>query len=389
MTATAQQNRRELKSHLENALLTQGFEVVDGRFVLKNKDREGKRNAHQLSRESRLASHIKLLEKYFPIVKSKLISTDSLDIKKIQPKLIDITDKKSKFSNLFLWWNLVWWSLPYERAYGRQMRFIVWDDYHDAPMGMIGLQSPILKWKPRDAYLGIPNETRDYWVNQSMSAQRLGALPPYNKILGGKLIASLVTSTEIRKAFHNKYHGRLTEMEGRTIPSNLLFVTTTGAFGKSSVYHRLKDWNNRPFCEQIGETVGAGSFHIPSSLYEGLLNVLKHEGKFTGRRYGSGPSKKMKNIDHALTALGYKSGISHGIKRSVYLFRLASNIEQVIQKNKKPIWINRSADEITEYWKQRWAVKRQATMPKEKLHFDITEFCDEVEKQITKCKELR
>lgn len=378
-----------LKAGLEKALAGQGFEFLDGRFILKNTNREGKRSAHQHARESRLTNHIKLLEEYLPIVKSKLISTESIDVDKIKPRLIEVPEKKSKISKLFLWWNLVWWSLPYEKAYGRQMRFIIWDDYHDAPMGLIGLQSPILKWNPRDSYLGIPHETRDYWVNQSMSAQRLGALPPYNKLLGGKLVASVVTSTEIRQSFYDKYHDRLTEMEGRNIPANLLFVTTTGAFGKSSVYHRLKDWNGRHFCEQIGETVGAGSFHIPASIYEGLIEFLKTEGKFTGRHYGSGPSKKMKNIDTALTALGYKSGISHGIKRSLYLFRLASNIEEVISKNADPIWTERSFEEIAGYWKERWAKKRQDTMPKEKLYFDTQNFCDEIEKQIEKCKGLR
>ena len=101
----------------------------------------------------------------------------------------------------YRWWNLVWWSIPYQRSYGRQMRFIVWDTAHDIPFGLILLQSPVLKMSVRDKYLEIPKEELDLWVNKSMHAQRVGALPPYNEILGGKMVALALTSNEIRGLF--------------------------------------------------------------------------------------------------------------------------------------------------------------------------------------------
>jgi hypothetical protein len=45
------------------------------------------------------------------------------------------TEAKSQEERLFLFWNLIWWSIPYERVYGRQSRFLVWDKTHDAPSG--------------------------------------------------------------------------------------------------------------------------------------------------------------------------------------------------------------------------------------------------------------
>ena len=63
------------------------------------------------------------------------------------------------------------------------MRFILWDTHHDLPFGLINLQSPILKTSVRDKSLGIPNNEIDYWVDKSMSAQRVGALPPYNELI--------------------------------------------------------------------------------------------------------------------------------------------------------------------------------------------------------------
>jgi len=86
-----------------------------------------------------------------PLVEKYIINGSSLDVSKIAPELIEV-ESGSNEENFFRWWNIVWWSLPYEHAYGRQMRFIIWDKYHNAPIGLIGLQSPILSWKARDNF---------------------------------------------------------------------------------------------------------------------------------------------------------------------------------------------------------------------------------------------
>ena len=92
----------------------------------------------------------------------------------------------------------MWWSMPYQPSYGRRMRYMLWDAYHDAPFGMFLLQSLLLRMRARDEYLGIAGGDADVWANQSMSAQRVGALPPYNELLGGKMAALAMTSDEVR-----------------------------------------------------------------------------------------------------------------------------------------------------------------------------------------------
>ena len=175
---------------------------------------------------------------------------------------------------LFKWWNLTWWSLPYERSYGRQLRFIVWDKYHKAVIGLIGLQSPILSWSVRDKYLGIVPVRRDYWVNQSLNAQRLGALPPYNTILGGKLVALLMCSKNITDEYHKKYAKTKTLLMNRAIPSRLLFITTTGAYGKSSIYNRLK-YQDENVANFIGYSQGAALSTYQTSSSKKLVKFLE------------------------------------------------------------------------------------------------------------------
>ena len=373
-----------LRNDIRKVLCKQGYQVESGWFGFNDESSEGKRKLHENSRAEKIKEHIGFIQSFLPKVEKHIVDSSDIEIEKIQPRLIDIKSGTEE-GDLFLWWNLVWWSLPYSKAYGRQMRFMVWDDYHDCPMGLIGLQSPILAWSARDNHLNIAPSQRDYWVNQSLSAQRLGALPPYNKFLGGKLIASIMTSDEVRVAFKKKYHQRTTLLLRRTLPSNLLFITTTGAYGKSSVYNRLK-FHDEEICKFIGYTSGHGSFHIPDTLYENFINYLHKKGHKAGRAYGNGPSAKMKNINKAMNLLGFKNGSQHGMKRAVYLFPFAKNLNSVIQSAKKPIWYNRSIDELTDYWQKRWAYKR--SKDNDKTFFRKEDYIEELYKDLENCKNL-
>ncbi len=94
---------------------------------------------------------------------------------------------------------------------------------HIRLFGLIGLQSPVLKMSIRDNYLQIPNETLDLWVNKSMQAQRLGAIPPYNQLLGGKMVAMALTASELRRAYKKKYKDTETLMQKRIIEPDFFF----------------------------------------------------------------------------------------------------------------------------------------------------------------------
>jgi len=238
------------------------------------------------------------------------------------------------------------------------MRFLLWDITHDAPFGLICLQSPVLKMSVRDDSLGIPKDELDIWVNRSMNAQRVGALPPYNELLGGKMVALALTSNEIRVAYRNKYKNYISIIKGRKLEPDLLFITTTSAFGKSSLYNRLK-YNGEVVAECLGYTQGSGTFHIPEDMYEEIIQFLASKRLNVARGYGHGPSRKLRLISLGLHYLGLPpSSEYHGIKREFYLFSLAKNLRKIIQYDQKPIWVDHSFDELVNYWKKRWAIPR-------------------------------
>ena len=370
-----------LRRQINRILRSQGYDISKGVFSLVGADRDNLRRTHALAKKERIAGKTSFIRDQATFVRDYMVDGKDLRVEDISPQLIPVV-AESHWEKLFRWWNFVWWSMPYEAAYGRQMRYIVWDQHHQAVIGLIGLHSPLLSWAPRDRYLGLTAADRDYWVNQSMSAQRVGAVPPYNGVLGGKLVAMLMTSDTLRKDFHRKYSKKATVLQKRELPANLLFITTTGAFGKSSLYTRLKfgeDW----LASFIGYSNGSGSFHVPDAIYEQLLVALSRNGVSIKRGYGYGPSRKMRLIRAGMEALGYQNGNFHGVKRAIYLFPFARNLDRLIAGlARRPLWHHRQESDLTNFWKNRWILPRIAVREESLRQFSKTQFLEEQLKEI-------
>ncbi|MCL0034827.1 DUF4338 domain-containing protein [Dehalococcoidia bacterium] len=337
------------------------------------------RRIQSKARLEQLTLHKRFLQENLSKAKNYCRDGKDIDPDKISLELREVLTGSLE-EILFRWWNLVWWSIPYQRSYGRQMKFLLWDIAHDMPFGLILLQSPVLKMSVRDRYLEIPKEEIDLWVNKSMHAQRVGALPPYNEILGGKIVALALTSNEVRESYKRKYNSSKTIIKGRLIKPDLLFVTTTSAFGRSSLYNRLK-YNGEIVAESLGYTKGSGTFHIPEELYLEILEFLAKKGVDTSRGYGHGPSRKLKLISLAFKFLELTKFEYHGIQREFYLFPLVKNLKEVIKNKERPMYIDRPFNKLVEYWKKRWALPRAKRKP-EWNEFEAKKFFRKVEKTL-------
>lgn len=340
-----------------------------------NDDKETYRSVQQFSRLEQIDLHKKLLTTAFKKVRPHLRSGIHIDPKEISLKLVEVV-AGTKESAIFNWWNLIWWNVPYQQHYGRLMRYLIWDEAHDAPFGLISLQSPVLRMSVRDNYLEIPRDKLDIWVNRSLQAQRLGALPPYNHVLGSKMCALSIVCDEIRNKYADKYENRTTIMEKRVISNDLLFLTTTSAFGRSSVYNRLKH-GTETIATSLGYTKGSGSFHISEKLYQDIVTMLDEKGFDTGREYGNGPSRKMKLIEKGLSILGIKNGIYHNVPREFFLFPLVSNLRAVIHDGEQPNHLNRTFSELFGKWHERYCLPR-SERDKSWKTFDAAVFLQEV-----------
>jgi hypothetical protein len=376
-------SQKKLQEQIIQVLKEQGFKInphVRPRGVSKTTLRRIQQKARfeQLSlHKSFLVDSLKKVKNYCRDASEIIPEKICLELREVQSNSFD--------EILFRWWNLIWWSIPYQRSYGRQMRFLLWDTTHDAPFGLICLQSPVLKMSVRDNYLNIPRDELDIWVNKSLNAQRVGALPPYNKLLGGKMVALALSCNEIREVYKRKYDDYISIIKGRKLKSELLFITTSSAFGKSSLYNRLK-YNGEVVAKSLGYTQGSGSFHIPEELYEEILNFLSKKGIDVSRGYGHGPSRKLKLISIGLKHLGLPKFEYHGIKREFYLFPLVKNLMEVIHCSQNPLWVDRPFNNLVDFWKERWAIPRAERMP-EWEDFTGEKFFKKTEKMLSELKQ--
>ena len=363
----------DLRRRIIRHMAASGFEA-ESRLRPEQDTREAYREIQRMAKDEQIAGNRAFLSRALDSARRTCPDGSEIDPTQISLEIREVKAGTPE-ADLFRWWNLAWWSMPYQRAYGRQMRLLLWDRAHAAPFGLVLLQSPMLRMGARDRHLGIPPGEADYWANMSMNAQRVGALPPYNGIIGGKMAALSMTTDEVRRMYRRKYKDRITSIYKRIIEPSLLFVTTTSAFGRSAMYDRLT-YRGRLAAVPIGRTGGEGTFHLPEGLTREVYDMMRRRGKSTSTTYGHGPSRKLAILREAFRLLGLAGFQRHGIRRPVYLFPLAGNLSEVIRKRKRPVWEGRPLADVEAYWKERWAIARSTRRPEWKAFRASEYFAD-------------
>ena len=120
------------------------------------------------------------------------------------------------------------------------MRFLVEDAHNGKLIGLFGLCDPVFSVAARDAWIGWDLNARKARLRNVLEAFILGAVPPYSMLLGGKLVAMLCASDEVRRAFQRKYGEGTSLITGAPADGRLALIATTSALGRSSIYNRLR-----------------------------------------------------------------------------------------------------------------------------------------------------
>lgn len=250
------------------------------------------------------------------------------------------------------------WSLPFTKGFGRRLKFLILDDANGKLMGLLGLQSPPLDLPARDRLFAYPQGGKVERVNQTMDVYTLGAVPPYGRLLGGKLAALAAACDEVRRCYQHKYRNRLTQMQRVRLPAHLVALTSTSAFGRSSLYNRLK-YGQRWIARSIGFTEGYGSFHL-AGLYPLMRRLLEAEGISTRGGFGAGPKIVWQTCARALDQLDLpRQLLRHGVRREVFLFPLIQNLDAYLAgRTNTPCYFHQPFDELAAWWKERWLLPR-------------------------------
>lgn len=346
----------ELRQAVLEELEALGFKWHNGELTPpSNLTKVMARRLHEPARLTELAQQQDWLRRNIPRYLPYFAEGEEVVPEKIEPVLVEVEEKWQH--DLFRLARLTW-SLPYSKGFGRRLRFLVMDAHNDKVIGILCLQSPPLSFPPRDNLFDYPEGRKTELVNQTMDIQTLGALPPYNRLLGGKLVALAAASNEVRMAYQRKYADRKTEMEGRVIPAHLVALTTTSAFGRSSIYNRLY-YRGEVIAYSLGYTEGYGSFHL-LRLYPQFRAFLEAQGVSTRGGYGTGPRRKWQTMVKALGRLGFSSSLlKHGLQREAFLFPLIHNLEEYMTgEDSVPVFRDLPFQDLADYWRERWLLGR-------------------------------
>lgn len=349
--------KRALRKHLSSLGFTRD---ADGNLYPPESTKECFRNLHSMQRKEKVEASQGLINSSWPRLNAYFANGCDVDPIQIQPRL-EMVKSGTWQSDLFRLASLTW-SVPVSQGYGRRMRYLVWDDSNGKLIGIFALGDPVFNLAVRDKWIGWDSEQRKETLVNTMDAYVLGSVPPYNDLLGGKLIASLICSCEVRDAFRSRYKKTTGIISQKDKHAELCMVTTTSALGKSSIYNRLK-LDDRQIFTSIGYTSGWGHFHIPDDLFVKMREYLSLSGDhYAGNhQYGDGPNWKLRAVRKTLKQIGMNPDtLKHGIAREVFVCPLAQNAIQVLTgKNKRPNFSGlKSASEISELVKERWIIPR-------------------------------
>jgi hypothetical protein len=210
-----------------------------------------------------------------------------------------------------------------------------------------------------------------------------GAVPPYNAILGGKLIAMLSVSPEVVHAYRERYHDAESEIASsiaaRPIvrPAHLVFLGTTSLYGVcSSQYNRVsvpaERLGGRAGEEiryrELGRSESFGTSQYSSATVEALVRLVHHSngGQRVNSIFGEGVSPKLRKVREGLDALQFPSEhlLRHGRRRIVYAVTLVRNTREFLlglEDTPEYLFSLTGTDAtaaVSDWWRERWLSHR-------------------------------
>ena len=325
-------------------------------------DKETIKQAMSVKREEIINANRQWIDKKIEFARKNLASGYDVMCSEIDP-IIEVceTQKQKDLFRIFRYY----WSSPYSDYVGRRIKILIRDSAlpNKPVIGIAALGSPIIHIPERDEFIGWDKKTRTKNLVYTMDAFVIGAVPPYNYLLGGKLISLLLASNEVRKIYREKYKGKVTIIDKR-VANSLVGIFTTSLYGRSSQYNRLKYHDNFLY-NHIGHTKGYGTLHLSKETIQEMMKFLKSKNIDVNHRFGDGPSWVMRVIAAAGELVGFDSDflLKHSFKRSIYFVPLAKNYKEFLNnKAKRPIYNNYTQKELVNYWKIRW-LKNRKTNP--------------------------
>jgi hypothetical protein len=247
-------------------------------------------------------------------------------------------------------------SMEFTANPGRNVKFYVKDKVSGKVLGMICLGSDVTSLGVRDELIGWnkENKFKEGKLNHTAIGTTICCVQPLGfNMLGGKLVAQMVTSKVVRDTWKKLY--------GQT----LVGISTTALYGIHSMYNGIPQWKT------LGETKGKISLKPDDTFYDTWHQWIKdNKREEYDSKVGPRPSGqpvtgiKQKIIQMIYQELGIKRAkYEHGFKRGAYFANIYQNGKEFLRSeiNEDELIIRNMFDRDIEYidsWWKRKAVNR-------------------------------
>ena len=315
------------------------------------------------------------------IVKNKLWKPTNLfdekltiyEIENIKPKIVLIES-----DNLHDWGivRIFCHTMSHDQNIGRNLKFLVIDENTNTYIGCLAIASDVIAIKGRDEYIGWSMEekiTNKKINNTSIGSCIMPTQPFGYNFLGGKLMATLITSKLVRDCWENKYIDKL------------VGFSTTSLYGSYSMY------NGIPYWKHTGSSAGKITLKPDNRVYEYWLDYIKtkHSDAYAkayeaNNSAGVATGVKQKIINMILKEVGLSSSqFQHGFERGVYFAPIYNNSREFLQGKigKSELVLNdkykSDTDGMISWWKNK-AIKRYTKLYQENRLNNDTLFYDDL-----------
>ncbi len=207
-----------------------------------------------------------------------------------------------------------------------------------------------------------------------------GAVSPYQQLLGGKLVAMLMTSPQVVSDVRKRYDGKVSliasSMAGRPMVRTpaLSALTTSSLYALGSAqYNRVRVPGEVAGNEsadiryrRVGSTDSFGTVQFASDTTETLAaaaRLANGKRRLVNNLFGEGMSPKLRSLRLGLDALGLAPDeyLRHHSPRLLYVAPLVTNVDDImLGLTRKPKYVlplsggSKTTKAIADHWAQRW-----------------------------------
>jgi hypothetical protein len=260
----------------------------------------------------------------------------------------------------------MWSSFPTVDRPGRRLKLLIRDSGQPRSplMGLCCLSSAVRQLRVREEWIGWQGrksfKIRAQNLAYIMDLSNCLSVPPYSNLTGGKLLAAMMASNEVRDIYRNRYLAQRSMFRQRIL-IELVLITTSAVYGSNAPQYKGLSYNGSRLYQFLGYSTGYSTFQIPPELYNEVKGFVLRRRKHCDPTMAGGANAKIRILRFAARELGIReeSLVLSGQRRGIFAAPLASNWKEfLLGKTRAPEYFDYPLNTIVDRWRKDWLIRR-------------------------------